>query len=233
MIIPTVVSLISSTPGSVGTPTLVSAVASMLTPTGTTPSGKNHGCELCGKAFRDVYHLNRHKLSHSDEKPFECPVCQQRFKRKDRMSYHVRSHEGGITKPYICSLCGKGFSRPDHLSCHVKHVHSTERPFKCQTCDAAFATKDRLRSHMIRHEGKVSCHICGKLLSAAYISNHIKMHNHNQNHNCNVCNKGTYQRAPVACGAAAPIGGKQDSNTFNTGRVKMVEGKKSDYCGTK
>ncbi|KAM8902474.1 vascular endothelial zinc finger 1-like isoform 3-T3 [Spinachia spinachia] len=142
------------------------------------PVKKNHGCEMCGKAFRDVYHLNRHKLSHSDEKPFECPICHQRFKRKDRMTYHVRSHDGGVHKPYICSVCGKGFSRPDHLSCHVKHVHSSERPFKCQVtaCTSAFATKDRLRSHMIRHEGKVTCNICGKMLSAAYITSHLKTH---------------------------------------------------------
>nr|XP_046244404.1 vascular endothelial zinc finger 1-like isoform X3 [Scatophagus argus] len=142
------------------------------------PVKKNHGCDMCGKAFRDVYHLNRHKLSHSDEKPFECPICQQRFKRKDRMTYHVRSHDGGVHKPYICSVCGKGFSRPDHLSCHVKHVHSSERPFKCQVtaCTSAFATKDRLRSHMIRHEGKVTCNICGKMLSAAYIASHLKTH---------------------------------------------------------
>uniref|UniRef100_A0A3B4VL46 Vascular endothelial zinc finger 1b n=1 Tax=Seriola dumerili TaxID=41447 RepID=A0A3B4VL46_SERDU len=140
------------------------------------PVKKNHGCDMCGKAFRDVYHLNRHKLSHSDEKPFECPICQQRFKRKDRMTYHVRSHDGGVHKPYICSVCGKGFSRPDHLSCHVKHVHSSERPFKCQACTSAFATKDRLRSHMIRHEGKVTCNICGKMLSAAYITSHLKTH---------------------------------------------------------
>ncbi|NWZ30081.1 MAZ protein, partial [Asarcornis scutulata] len=66
-------------------------------------------CEMCGKAFRDVYHLKRHKLSHSDEKPFQCPVCQQRFKRKDRMSYHVRCHEGAVHKPYVCSHCGKSF----------------------------------------------------------------------------------------------------------------------------
>nr|XP_023822658.1 vascular endothelial zinc finger 1 isoform X4 [Salvelinus alpinus] len=153
------------------------------------PVKKNHGCEMCGKAFRDVYHLNRHKLSHSDEKPFECPICQQRFKRKDRMTYHVRSHDGGVHKPYICSVCGKGFSRPDHLSCHVKHVHSSERPFKCQVtaCTSAFATKDRLRSHMIRHEGKVTCNICGKMLSAAYITSHLKTHG--QASFNNPCNK--------------------------------------------
>lgn len=69
------------------------------------------GCEICGKVFRDVYHLNRHKLSHSGEKPYACHVCGLRFKRKDRMSYHVRSHDGSVGKPYVCQSCGKGFSR--------------------------------------------------------------------------------------------------------------------------
>lgn len=69
------------------------------------------GCDICGKVFRDVYHLNRHKLSHSGEKPYACPVCGLRFKRKDRMSYHVRSHDGSVGKPYVCQSCGKGFSR--------------------------------------------------------------------------------------------------------------------------
>ncbi|XP_037544563.1 myc-associated zinc finger protein [Nematolebias whitei] len=150
---------------------------------------KNHACEACGKAFRDVYHLNRHRLSHSDEKPYSCPICQQRFKRKDRMSYHVRSHQGGVEKPYICPHCAKAFSRPDHLNSHVRQVHSTERPFKCTTCTSAFATRDRLRAHLIRHEEKVPCHICGKLLSAAYITDHMRVHNQAQHHACHLCNR--------------------------------------------
>uniref|UniRef100_A0A8C9SM65 Si:ch211-166g5.4 n=1 Tax=Scleropages formosus TaxID=113540 RepID=A0A8C9SM65_SCLFO len=153
------------------------------------PVRKNHACEACGKAFRDVYHLNRHRLSHSDEKPYSCPICQQRFKRKDRMSYHVRSHQGGVEKPYVCPHCAKGFSRPDHLNSHVRQVHSTERPFKCETCESAFATRDRLRAHMIRHEEKVPCHICGKLLSAAYITDHMRVHNQSQHHSCHLCNR--------------------------------------------
>ncbi|XP_063076724.1 myc-associated zinc finger protein-like isoform X2 [Engraulis encrasicolus] len=150
---------------------------------------KNHVCEACGKAFRDVYHLNRHRLSHSDEKPFTCPICQQRFKRKDRMSHHVRSHQGGVEKPYVCPHCSKAFSRPDHLNSHVRQVHSTERPFKCPTCTSAFATKDRLRAHLIRHEDKVPCHVCGKLLSPAYITDHMRVHNQSQHHLCHLCSR--------------------------------------------
>lgn len=157
--------------------------------TGAAAVRKNHACEVCAKAFRDVYHLNRHRLSHSDEKPFTCPICQQRFKRKDRMSYHVRSHTGGVEKPYVCPHCAKGFSRPDHLNSHVRQVHSTERPFKCPTCESAFATKDRLRAHLIRHEDKVPCHVCGKLLSPAYITDHMRVHNQSQHHVCHLCNR--------------------------------------------
>uniref|UniRef100_G3NXI1 MYC-associated zinc finger protein b (purine-binding transcription factor) n=1 Tax=Gasterosteus aculeatus aculeatus TaxID=481459 RepID=G3NXI1_GASAC len=136
------------------------------------PVRKNHACETCGKAFRDVYHLNRHRLSHSDEKPFSCPICQQRFKRKDRMSHHVRSHQGGVEKPYVCPHCGKAFSRPDHLNSHVRQVHSSERPFKCPTCESSFATKDRLRAHMIRHEEKH--HACFTTLT--YLRVHAQKH---------------------------------------------------------
>ncbi|KAL7848907.1 hypothetical protein SRHO_G00205300 [Serrasalmus rhombeus] len=243
---PTMVPLISTVPrDNNGNPSYVSTVAGILTTATTSastavgvmsalpqqqqqpsvpkkppkPVKKNHGCEMCGKAFRDVYHLNRHKLSHSDEKPFECPICHQRFKRKDRMTYHVRSHDGGVHKPYICSVCGKGFSRPDHLSCHVKHVHSTERPFKCQVtaCTSAFATKDRLRSHMIRHEGKVTCNICGKMLSAAYITSHLKTHG--QASFTSPCNKDTNNVCNSASATPVTASAVASTTTMNRGTV--------------
>ncbi|XP_072540646.1 POZ (BTB) and AT hook-containing zinc finger 1 isoform X3 [Salminus brasiliensis] len=153
------------------------------------------GCELCGKVFRDVYHLNRHKLSHSGEKPYACPVCGLRFKRKDRMSYHVRSHDGSVGKPYVCQSCGKGFSRPDHLNGHIKQVHTTERPHKCQICNASFATRDRLRSHLACHEDKIPCQVCGKFLRAAYMTDHLKKHSEGPHNYCSICNKDGQENA--------------------------------------
>ncbi|XP_041084800.1 POZ-, AT hook-, and zinc finger-containing protein 1-like isoform X1 [Polyodon spathula] len=211
------------------------------------------GCDICGKVFRDVYHLNRHKLSHSGEKPYACPVCGLRFKRKDRMSYHVRSHDGSVGKPYVCQTCGKGFSRPDHLNGHIKQVHTSERPHKCQveevkghgsneynafcvnllkTCNASFATRDRLRSHLASHEDKIPCQVCGKFLRAAYMTDHLKKHSEGPHNYCSICNKGfstaSYLKVHVKShhGAALP-----DSPPFTEQRDQPQNGGAGFHTG--
>ncbi|KAM7402193.1 hypothetical protein PAMP_017457 [Pampus punctatissimus] len=115
------------------------------------------GCDICGKVFRDVYHLNRHKLSHSGEKPYACHVCGLRFKRKDRMSYHVRSHDG--------SICNASFATRDRLRSHLA-CHEDKIP--CKVCGkflrAAYMT-DHLKKHS---EGTHNyCGICNKDLCAS------------------------------------------------------------------
>ncbi|XP_071349936.1 POZ (BTB) and AT hook-containing zinc finger 1 isoform X2 [Trachinotus anak] len=176
------------------------------------------GCDICGKVFRDVYHLNRHKLSHSGEKPYACHVCGLRFKRKDRMSYHVRSHDGSVGKPYVCQSCGKGFSRPDHLNGHIKQVHTTERPHKCQICNASFATRDRLRSHLACHEDKIPCKVCGKFLRAAYMTDHLKKHSEGTHNYCGICNKGfstaSYLKVHIKTHHGSPLPPSTTMHTF-------------------
>uniref|UniRef100_A0A8C9ZR72 POZ/BTB and AT hook containing zinc finger 1 n=1 Tax=Sander lucioperca TaxID=283035 RepID=A0A8C9ZR72_SANLU len=205
------------------------------------------GCDICGKVFRDVYHLNRHKLSHSGEKPYACHVCGLRFKRKDRMSYHVRSHDGSVGKPYVCQSCGKGFSRPDHLNGHIKQVHTTERPHKCQICNASFATRDRLRSHLACHEDKIPCKVCGKFLRAAYMTDHLKKHSEGTHNYCGICNKGfstaSYLKVHIKTHHGSPLPPSATMHTFpeprgelqmhndgqeNTGKCPHLESEESD-----
>ncbi|XP_031143370.1 POZ-, AT hook-, and zinc finger-containing protein 1 isoform X2 [Sander lucioperca] len=183
------------------------------------------GCDICGKVFRDVYHLNRHKLSHSGEKPYACHVCGLRFKRKDRMSYHVRSHDGSVGKPYVCQSCGKGFSRPDHLNGHIKQVHTTERPHKCQICNASFATRDRLRSHLACHEDKIPCKVCGKFLRAAYMTDHLKKHSEGTHNYCGICNKGfstaSYLKVHIKTHHGSPLPPSATMHTFPEPRGEL------------
>lgn len=109
----------------------------------TTVSGKhiqkNHTCEMCSNAFCDINHLNQYKLLHSNEKLYQCLVCQKHFTHEDRMSYHVHSYDNAM---HNCSHYGKNFSWPDHLNSHVRQVLSTERPFRWEKCEADFAAKD-------------------------------------------------------------------------------------------
>ena len=52
---------------------------------------KKHQCNICSKAFTLKYNLQRHKLIHTDERPFGCQYCHQRFRRKDSLQNHIKS----------------------------------------------------------------------------------------------------------------------------------------------
>uniref|UniRef100_A0A8C2ZKR2 POZ/BTB and AT hook containing zinc finger 1 n=1 Tax=Cyclopterus lumpus TaxID=8103 RepID=A0A8C2ZKR2_CYCLU len=196
------------------------------------------GCDICGKVFRDVYHLNRHKLSHSGEKPYACHVCGLRFKRKDRMSYHVRSHDGSVGKPYVCQSCGKGFSRKNSVLTSL---------FLFQICNASFATRDRLRSHLACHEDKIPCKVCGKFLRAAYMTDHLKKHSEGTHNYCGICNKGfstaSYLKVHIKTHHGSPLPPSATMHTFpeprgelqmhndgqeNTGKCPHLESEESD-----
>lgn len=124
-------------------------------------------------------------------------VCDFLSNRPDHLSCHVK-HVHSTERPFKCQVTVRL-----HMPLALLHsqsyfmcaslVYRTPSTYwfvflSLQACTSAFATKDRLRSHMIRHEGKVTCNICGKMLSAAYITSHLKTHGQS-NYN-NVCNKG-------------------------------------------
>ncbi|KAJ8359121.1 hypothetical protein SKAU_G00156460 [Synaphobranchus kaupii] len=77
---------------------------------------KNFICEHCYGAFRSGYHLKRHILIHTGEKPFACDMCDMRFIQRYHLERHKRVHSG--EKPYQCERCQQNFSRTDRLLRH-------------------------------------------------------------------------------------------------------------------
>ncbi|TNN81320.1 Zinc finger protein 740 [Liparis tanakae] len=73
---------------------------------------KNFICDHCYGAFRSGYHLKRHILIHTGEKPYACAVCDMRFIQRYHLERHSLIHTGmrPLTVPilhksdYICSL---------------------------------------------------------------------------------------------------------------------------------
>ena len=56
------------------------------------------------------------KNTNATDRPFECPYCGRRFKRKGHIENHIRLHTGD--RPYVCDLCGIGFAQDSGLRYH-------------------------------------------------------------------------------------------------------------------
>ena len=51
---------------------------------------KNYVCSECGMGFVSSKDLNRHRVVHTGEKPFECPVCFKTYAAKQGLQIHMR-----------------------------------------------------------------------------------------------------------------------------------------------
>jgi len=105
---------------------------------------KKHECSICKHRTTSKADLERHKRTHTGEKPFKCDFCEKRYGRKEDLASHKRTHTG--EKPFKCEFCDKAFIRKDKLTAHGL-VHTGERPHECDRCGRRFARLDNLKAH--------------------------------------------------------------------------------------
>lgn len=117
-------------------------------------------CPDCGRSFTFAGSLTRHLRIHRDEKPFECNVCNKRFRQGNQVRAHKETHG---EKPYVCWCCGKRLGLGSFWT-HMKEHTSVKISYECAVCDKKLSTKKTLEMHTrLVHMGEpYVCDICHK-----------------------------------------------------------------------
>ncbi|GMR32959.1 hypothetical protein PMAYCL1PPCAC_03154 [Pristionchus mayeri] len=98
-------------------------------------------CEVCGRFVAGAHSLKIHKMRHMEgeenQKPFQCDLCEGRFRSIGQVNQHKRSRHKDeqvakkhsnrhSSKPtnYHCEICGKYFAILKSFHNHRRTIHN-------------------------------------------------------------------------------------------------------------
>ena len=155
-------------------------------------------CDQCGRFFSTNNQLNRHRLAHTEERPFKCTECPKYFKTELDQKKHMTNHTG---EKIQCEFCEQTFMGTLRYKKHVRMKHCYK--FECEVCKKEFSSRPYLKSHMRVHtnEKPFVCSECGlSYHSFSSLLNHRKIIHTNfkevrqRSHICHICGKGFFAK---------------------------------------
>ena len=185
------------------------------------PSGKSLKgrviCTICDQDFSDLPSMRRHRLIHSEDKPYQCDYCDKSFRRKDNLREHRNIHTQ--ENVYKCERCGKTFPRkythkvhmsrfcgkpPGHAVSESETWSSPEKATSanrglvakcsepCQICFKTFRDASTLKRHLLTHsdERPFKCAECDKAFRRKdHLQEHVIVHKLVRPFSCQTCGK--------------------------------------------
>lgn len=91
---------------------------------GVTPgvaSNHSYSCVPCAQGFITKSQYMNHLYDAHDVPHFDCDFCGRRFRMRQQMETHRRTHTG--EKPYKCSKCDAAYTNAAALNYHKTKVH--------------------------------------------------------------------------------------------------------------
>ena len=153
-----------------------------------------HKCTYCDFTTRFRSGLNRHLISHSQDRPYVCtvPGCSFRAKMEYTLKNHMETHGSNQTQ-YPCRVGGCTFLAKNAGVLGYHHLTKHSLPFPCvfPDCKARFSAEVALISHQRFHDPDRP-HQCNSCLhrykTTSELNNHILcVHEKLQRFQCTCC----------------------------------------------
>ncbi|KAF4528045.1 hypothetical protein B566_EDAN016721, partial [Ephemera danica] len=144
-------------------------------------------CEFCNK-YMAAKRIEKHKISHKDDKQFICIHCDATFPSVYKLQIHFQSnHEVNVVK---CPECQIQLDK-NELKKHLEEEHTTEWTYICKKCNLNYKTDTEIWQHCTTEHGikqdptslipylrtsPHQCKICFEYLANAF---KLKKHKHN------------------------------------------------------
>lgn len=138
---------------------------------------RRYECPICNKRFRTSSHLRTHtRAVHTKEKAFQCPDCSRGFATQWQCKSHFRTHHGQKKTSYDCVHCDKSFAKPQSLAGHIKSAHGSEKKKKLWSMCETCGLKLTANHQCCDPEAKTKCQLCNKDISAKSVKAHRQYH---------------------------------------------------------
>ncbi|XP_067613570.1 zinc finger protein 708-like isoform X2 [Eurosta solidaginis] len=148
---------------------------------------KQYECDICGRTYRRITDLNKHKTIHRGEKPHKCDICKYFCIKKSNLRRHMLLHTRD--KEYKCDICGKDFLTKLDLKRHTV-AHSDDKLHKCDVCGKSFILVRSLHIHIRTHTGEkpYQCNYCSlRFVENNQLNRHLVHHLGKNIYRCKLC----------------------------------------------
>lgn len=99
--------------------------------------------------------ISKHLKKHCKvEKPFECYLCRNRFKRKENLQNHIYSiHQRSkdAKASHFCPNCSRSYHHKKDMVRHLRYQCGVEPRFQCAFCPHRATFKANLKLHVKSH----------------------------------------------------------------------------------
>ena len=82
-------------------------------------------CSICSRCFQFKHHLQSHMNTHTNSRPYICPLCRKAYAHRGSLSTHMKLHHTEVRprRSLCCEFCEKAFGYVGVYFRHLREVH--------------------------------------------------------------------------------------------------------------